>query len=177
MPYGATMSHQESTTLLTTSFAGIMFAAVGGPDPIQLFPISAGITGAVLAVMRGQGEAKGAAGRLRWVSSVIAGVAAAIFVSPVFCNRVLGWESVQLLAFGSLLFGLIGSTLVDVLLQRRERVAKILIDKSIEQWVKDTAANDPTGPVHACPTGGPCPVCPVPPPHPVPEVTNPDTVK
>mgnify|MGYP007028595622 CR=1 FL=1 len=79
--------------------------------------------------------------------------------------------------FGSLLFGLLGSTLVDLILLRRERIAKILIDKGLEQWVKDTAAKDPDGPVHACPTGQPCPVCPVPPPHPVPEVTTTDTVK
>jgi hypothetical protein len=108
--------------------------------------------------MRGQNDSKGSASRLRWVSSVIAGVASAIFISPVFCNRVLGWESIQLLAFGSLLFGLIGSTLVDVLLQRREKVAKILIDKSIAKWVEDTAKADPDGPVHAAETHNEHPV-------------------
>jgi hypothetical protein len=165
------MSNAESTTLLTMSFSGVMFASSSGAaGPIELFPISAGITGAVLAVMRGRNETEGAANRLRWVSSVLAGVAAAIFVSPVFCNRVLGWESVQLLAFGSLLFGLLGSTLVDVIIQRREKFSRLLIDKSFSRWAADTAAADPEGQVHPAPPVVPCAACP----NPIPVPTHPD---
>jgi hypothetical protein len=129
--------------------AGLNGAAIaGGPAAaLDLFPVSAGISGAILAglqALRPSSPDK-AINRDGWyhaVFTVLSGAATAIFVVPAACGW-CGVEEWRTAVFAHLVGGLVGSTLVDQILARRaDIVARIL-----KQW----SDNPPPAPVPPAP--------------------------
>jgi hypothetical protein len=131
--------------------AGLNGAAIaGGPAAaLDLFPVSAGISGAILAGLQAlrpsnPGEGLNREGWYHAVSTVLSGAAAAIFIVPAAC----GWAGIdewRTVVFAHLVGGLVGSTLVDQILARRaDIVARVL-----RHWTDNPPATVPPAPAPA----------------------------
>jgi uncharacterized membrane protein YeaQ/YmgE (transglycosylase-associated protein family) len=96
----------------------------------SVLPIAAGITGAFVAGIRSRpGSEPQSHSRFEWASIIISGVAAALFVGPVITKHIIGVEATEIAAFVNFVVGLIGSTLVDLILARGKAISGWLMNK------------------------------------------------
>jgi hypothetical protein len=127
------MIHDDAGGLLTATIAGTLLTAAGAPDHLmETIPVSAGITGALLAGLKSR-QQEPATQRYQWVISVISGVATAIFCGPVLTANVLGFTSVPAVTFAYFVLGLLGSTLVDVVIENRLLISTWLIRRGVSK--------------------------------------------
>lgn len=130
MPVNAT----AADTIIGITTAGIptILAAAAIPDALELLPISAGLSGAVVAAMKthligGPPDMKHP-GRLHWLSVVISGAAASVFVAPALAD-VMGWHAVRWQILTHFIVGLLGSSLCDLVLGNGQRLSKAIVAK------------------------------------------------
>jgi hypothetical protein len=107
---------------------GPLMAAAADSNYQVAMPIAAGITGAFLSASRSRPRQGPPQTYFEWATAVAAGVAVALFVGPVISIH-LNAESAEIRAFINLLTGLLGVTLVDLLLSRAKAYALWLINK------------------------------------------------
>jgi hypothetical protein len=99
----------------------------------EFSPLSAGLLGAVLASMRKSsfadataslGKATIAAGR--WLATLLSGAAATVFGSPAICANA-GIEAGHTMALVYFAVGLVGSTIVDLVISRDRAIAEKIL--------------------------------------------------
>lgn len=119
----------ETFTLLAVAGAPVVFAS----DPsvaIDVLPISSGLGGAIVATMKsslftGQ-KLSPPQPRLAWLSVLVSGSAAAVFLAPAMAEG-LGWhERIRWVIFLHFVVGLIGSTLCEVLLSQSNGISRAI---------------------------------------------------
>jgi hypothetical protein len=128
------LMHLHPADLAVIAMVAAPAVAVGGP--IEFNPVTVGIMGAVIASMRKNSaqleeamqtwrKATVAAGK--WVTTLLSGASATVFGSPAICASVgLEGHVATLTYFG---VGLIGSTLVDLVISRDKLIAEKLMEK------------------------------------------------
>lgn len=134
----------HANDLIAASVCGVLMASGVAQDSIEHFPISAGLSGAVIAAVRSTKGPITGASMLKGTSSILAGAAGAIFVAPVVCSEVFGWKTIQAIVFGHFFFGLIGSTLVDLVIDKRTMIAGGIANEAMKRWLGNPACPVPT---------------------------------
>ena len=130
------MPHNEANNLSATLMGCLLFGTTANDQIFETMPISACFTGAMLAGIRmaSNQDRKDGVDRVpkyRWAMPIISGVATGIFAGP-FIMDMIGLGSFHFRIFGYFLMGMIGSTLVDTVLDKREAIAAWIIRKGIK---------------------------------------------
>lgn len=146
MPMNSTT--YETFTMLAVAGAPVVFAA----DPsaaIDVLPISSGLGGAIVATMKSSlfsGKPQPNQPRLAWLSVLVSGGAAAVFLAPAMAEA-LGWhDRIRWVIFLHFVVGLIGSTLCEVLLQQSVGISQA-IATAIGKLAGVHPRPDPTQPI------------------------------
>lgn len=117
------------------AFAPLIAAATADPAALDLLPVSAGISGAIVAALRVHAGMSGGSaaprGRWDWASTVVTGVLAAVWVGPAFAELAGVGERTRFGMLVHFLTGLLGATLCDLILSNRARIVKYLIGRVV----------------------------------------------
>lgn len=128
----------DSITLVASSSA-VMLAATSSGN-FEVLPLSAGISASMISVFRGRSLAEPAT-RMQLGLSFMSGVSSVIFIAPVFCKHILSIIhhdiDIETRTFVYLVFGLIGSTLIDLILERRKKVSETIAESLFKNWRKE----------------------------------------
>jgi hypothetical protein len=142
----ATLSGLDHVTIMSSLISGTLIAAAGPDITVELFPISAGISGAMLSIMRGRTQRDFNSTRMQVVSSFLCGVAAALFIAPMVTGHVLpvvlGKPDFATRTFVHLLMGLMGTYCIDEILEYRKRLtaagAKKIFGENLKKLSEET---------------------------------------
>lgn len=123
----------EAALAVTVTAAPAAMLAVADPGAaLDILPVSAGISGSIVAGLKthlaGSGAGKRGVGRLQWLPTVASGASASVFAGPAMAEFV-GWHSLRLIVLMHLLVGLLGSTLVDEVLSRSQLIGRLVLGK------------------------------------------------
>jgi len=126
----------DSITLVASSSA-IMLATSASSNPFDVLPLSAGVSASMISVFRGR-SLKEPATRMQLALSFMSGVSSVLFIAPMFCKHVLSivWPEmdVETRTFIYLVFGLIGSTLIDLILEKRKKMSENIAETLFKNW-------------------------------------------
>lgn len=130
----------ESITLISAVLINSI-VATSASNPLDALPLSAGITGAMLTVLRSKSNGDTST-RFQLGTSFLSGVAASFFLAPAIVRHVLGSMfgpvdlEIKLLTY--LMVGLTGSTFIDVIIERRRKwVLEAIKQSKIGHWVEE----------------------------------------
>lgn len=121
--------------IVVIAIAAAPVVAAGGP--IEFNPVSAGILGAVIASMRKntadlqvatQNWKAAVVTAAKWLTTLLSGASATVFGSPAICANagIDPGHTAVLVYFG---VGLIGSTIVDLIMSRDKAIAEKLLSR------------------------------------------------
>ena len=122
-------NHQQldSVTMLSSLMAGTVLATTTDSySPIEVFPLSAGLSGAMLSVLRGRSQKDPKESRAQLISSFLCGVVASLFLAPFVVHHLLppltGNPDLATRTIVHLVVGLSGTTIIDWLLDHRKKM-------------------------------------------------------
>ncbi|HKB03898.1 MAG TPA: hypothetical protein VKD90_16875 [Gemmataceae bacterium] len=135
----------EAATGLTVA-APLAVAAVAVTDPaaaLDILPVSAGLSGSIVAGLKTHLRPGGAppAGRWQWLPTVVSGAAAAVFAGPALAELV-GWRELRSLILMHFLIGLLGSTLCDEVLTRSRALSRLFVGRWADALVPGRSTGD-----------------------------------
>ncbi len=149
------MAHMSSEVENLTIFTGMVGATLLSSttaNPVELFPLSAGITGAMLSVWLSQRDGQ-LANRSQIALSFVAGVASALFIAPMFANHlipaILPPPDLSSKAFIHLVVGLIGSTAIDMFWEKRRKILDKAEGKIVAHWMGNVVTLSEASPKEA----------------------------
>lgn len=128
------MNAAAGEALVAITAPGIPAVLLAAADPgvaLDLLPVSAGLSGAVVATMKAHllgVQVENPGGRWRWVGTVMSGAAAAIFVSP-FLADLVALHAIRAAIFLHFVVGLLGSSLCDLILAQSGRLNSVFLNK------------------------------------------------
>lgn len=136
-------SQLDSVTMLSSLMAGTVLATTDAYAPIEVFPLSAGVSGAMLSVLRGRGQKDPKESRAQLISSFLCGVVASLFFAPFVSQHLLppltGNPDLATRTLVHLVVGLLGTTIIDWLLEYRKKLvasgARKLLGEKFQQLV------------------------------------------
>ena len=125
----------DSVTLVASSSAMMLAATSSGS--FEVLPLSAGISASMISVFRGRSLAEPAT-RMQLGLSFMSGVSAVLFIAPAFCKHVLTVVhheiDIETRTCVYLVFGLIGSALIDFILERRKKFSETIAQRLFKNW-------------------------------------------
>ena len=130
----------EAATGLAAA-APVAAAAVAAADPaaaLDILPVSAGLSGSIVAGLKTHLRPGGAptAGRWQWLPTVVSGAAAAVFAGPALAE-LAGWHDLRSLILMHFLVGLLGSTLCDEVLTRSRAISRLFVGRGVDAVLAD----------------------------------------
>jgi hypothetical protein len=121
---------EACVALAAAAPAAVVVAAGADAAALDILPVSAGFSGAIVAGLKSHltGPTGAGWGRLQWLPTVLSGACTAVFAGPAIAE-VVGWQSLRTLILMHFLIGLIGSTLCDEVLTRSRVISKRIVDR------------------------------------------------
>lgn len=110
--------------------AGVpLMAAAADPAAIELVPVSAGLSGAIVAaiLLHKSGAGTGQAGRWQLLSTLAAGALSSIWLGPAAVDLLHAPGRVAMVVH--FLAGLLGLTVCDLILANRAALARLVIGR------------------------------------------------
>src|SRR5688500_9064679 len=119
----------EAALLVGAPVAVMAAAAAAEPAAaLDILPVSAGLSGSIVAGLKTHLSGQSAGGRWQWLPTVVSGAAAAVFASPALAG-LAGWHDLRSAVLMHFLVGLLGSTLCDELLTRSRALSRLLVGR------------------------------------------------
>lgn len=141
------MTHDTDNLSLFTGMVGATLLSTTSSNPVELFPMSAGITGALLSAWLSIRDGQ-SANRSQVALSFVSGVSAALFLSPVLVNHVipafLPPPDISSRVVTHLVIGLLGSTIIDKLWDMRKRIVDTAARKTAARWMGEVSTVEAT---------------------------------
>jgi hypothetical protein len=165
----------DNVTLFSSLMAGTIIASADVYSPIEVFPLSAGVSGAMLSVLRGRSQKDPKENRVQIISSFLCGVTASLFIAPAVVQHALspmfGPATLATKTLVHLFIGLSGTTIIDWFLDHRKAMTAAAVKKVLGKKFQELSDNE-TSPPAVCevlPTDPPSTKTPptVTPKHPV----------
>src|SRR5688572_5416085 len=124
----------EAALLVGAPVAVAAVAAAAEPAAVlDILPVSAGLSGSIVAGLKTHLLSHGppAGGRWQWLPTVVSGAAAAVFAGPALAG-LAGWHDLRSAVLMHFLVGLLGSTLCDELLTRSRALSRLLVGRGAD---------------------------------------------
>ncbi len=113
-------------------------------SPLDVYPISAGLSGAMASVFWTKTKKDPNTPRAQMILSFVTGLCCVLFAAPFVLTAVLPAPALETRVFSYFISGLIGSQVIDILMENQRKLAERAVSRTaLRNWLVDPTPPPP----------------------------------